>query len=174
MASTSYGVTQLLAEWSRGDQAALNKLLPLVHEELRRLAHHYMRGENPGHPLQTGITGAPAPNMGKGPAAMGTGNNYDPHVFYLTVDEAWRPDTVWRHRLGSTDPDVKVFYEADDRYWVGIGSTGLMIWGTPFQHAARRALERWLPATWVRPALGFVQETLLLTVAAQIATLPSR
>ena len=53
MASTSHGVTQLLAEWSRGDQAALNKLLPLVHEELRRLAHHYMRRENPGHTLQT-------------------------------------------------------------------------------------------------------------------------
>jgi len=52
-APTSHGVTQLLMDWSRGDQAALNKLLPLVHEELRRLAHHYMRAESPNHTLQT-------------------------------------------------------------------------------------------------------------------------
>ena len=52
-APTSHGVTQLLLDWSRGDQAALNKLLPLVHEELRRLAHHYMRAESPNHTLQT-------------------------------------------------------------------------------------------------------------------------
>jgi RNA polymerase sigma factor (TIGR02999 family) len=52
-APTSHEVTQLLLDWSRGDQAALNKLLPLVHEELRRLAHHYMRGESPNHTLQT-------------------------------------------------------------------------------------------------------------------------
>ncbi|WP_327112154.1 S9 family peptidase [Nocardia sp. NBC_01730] len=45
------------------------------------------------------------------------------HVFYQTVDESWRPDTVWRHRLGSTEPDVKVFHEPDERYWVSIGAT---------------------------------------------------
>ena len=50
---SSFEVTQLLADWSRGDQTALDKLLPLVHEELRRLAHNYMRRENPGHTLQT-------------------------------------------------------------------------------------------------------------------------
>ncbi|WP_280460523.1 S9 family peptidase [Nocardia carnea] len=55
------------------------------------------------------------------------------HVFYQTVDESWRPDTVWRHRLGSgTDTDVKVFHEPDERYWVSIGGTRsekyLMIW----------------------------------------------
>ena len=52
-APSSHEVTQLLLDWSRGDQAALNKLLPLVHEELRRLAQHYMRGESPYHTLQT-------------------------------------------------------------------------------------------------------------------------
>lgn len=46
------------------------------------------------------------------------------HIFYQTVDESWRPDTVWRHRLGtSKDQDVKVFHEPDDRFWVGIGLT---------------------------------------------------
>ena len=46
-------VTQLLADWSRGDDAALAELTPLVYEELRRLAHHYMEGERPDHTLQT-------------------------------------------------------------------------------------------------------------------------
>lgn len=39
--------------WSEGDQSALESLTPLVHKELRRLAHHYMKGERPGHTLQT-------------------------------------------------------------------------------------------------------------------------
>ena len=46
-------VTQLLVAWGDGDGAALDKLMPLVHEELRRLAHHYMRGEGPGNTMQT-------------------------------------------------------------------------------------------------------------------------
>ena len=46
-------VTQLLQQWSHGDDAALVKLTPLVYEELRRLAHHYMEGERPNHTLQT-------------------------------------------------------------------------------------------------------------------------
>jgi RNA polymerase sigma-70 factor, ECF subfamily len=46
-------VTQLLQQWSHGDDAALAELTPLVYEELRRLAHHYMEGERPGHTLQT-------------------------------------------------------------------------------------------------------------------------
>ena len=46
-------VTQLLANWSHGDHAALEKLTPLVYEELRRLAHHYMEGQRPDHTLQT-------------------------------------------------------------------------------------------------------------------------
>jgi RNA polymerase sigma factor (TIGR02999 family) len=45
-------VTQLLAAWSRGDQAALEALTPLVHQELHRLAARYMAGERPGHILQ--------------------------------------------------------------------------------------------------------------------------
>jgi RNA polymerase sigma factor (TIGR02999 family) len=46
-------VTQLLADWSQGDDAALTKLTPLVYEELRRLAHHHMVGQRPDHTLQT-------------------------------------------------------------------------------------------------------------------------
>jgi RNA polymerase sigma-70 factor (ECF subfamily) len=46
-------VTQLLAHWSHGDDAALGELTPLVYEELRRLAHHQMGGQRPDHTLQT-------------------------------------------------------------------------------------------------------------------------
>ena len=46
-------ITQLLVAWGKGDQAALEELAPLVHAELRRLAHHYMGRERPGHTLQT-------------------------------------------------------------------------------------------------------------------------
>ncbi len=46
-------ITRLLVAWGDGDQAALDELTPLVHEELHRLAHHYMGGERTGHTLQT-------------------------------------------------------------------------------------------------------------------------
>jgi oligopeptidase B len=44
-------------------------------------------------------------------------------VYYVTVDEAWRPDTVWRHRLGSGLPADRVYHEADERFWVAVGRT---------------------------------------------------
>jgi RNA polymerase sigma-70 factor, ECF subfamily len=50
---SSQEITQLLLAWSEGDQAALEKLTPLVYAELRRLAKGYMIGERPGHTLQT-------------------------------------------------------------------------------------------------------------------------
>jgi RNA polymerase sigma-70 factor, ECF subfamily len=46
-------VTLLLQDWCRGDQAALDRLVPLVYDELHRLAHIYMVRERPGHTLQT-------------------------------------------------------------------------------------------------------------------------
>jgi len=52
-APASQEITQLLLAWSDGDQAALEKLTPLVYAELRRLAKGYMFGERPGHTLQT-------------------------------------------------------------------------------------------------------------------------
>jgi RNA polymerase sigma-70 factor, ECF subfamily len=47
------GVTQLLAAWSHGDEGALEALMPLVYDELHRLARNYMRQERPGHTLST-------------------------------------------------------------------------------------------------------------------------
>src|SRR5262245_37774113 len=46
-------VTELLSNWSKGDEAALAELTPLVYEDLRRLAHRYMQGQRPDHTLQT-------------------------------------------------------------------------------------------------------------------------
>ena len=46
-------VSKLLRAWSGGDPGALEKLTPIVYNELRRLARQYMRGERPGHSLQT-------------------------------------------------------------------------------------------------------------------------
>jgi oligopeptidase B len=45
-------------------------------------------------------------------------------LFYLTVDDSWRPHRVWRHTIG-TDPagDTLVLEEADERFWVGVGLT---------------------------------------------------
>jgi RNA polymerase sigma factor (TIGR02999 family) len=46
-------ITQMLVDWGNGDQAALEKLTPLVYDELHRLARRYMGRERPGHTLQT-------------------------------------------------------------------------------------------------------------------------
>jgi RNA polymerase sigma factor (TIGR02999 family) len=50
---SSQEITQLLVAWSDGDESALDQLAPLIHAELHRLAHNYMRRERPGHLLQT-------------------------------------------------------------------------------------------------------------------------
>ena len=50
---SSPDVTQLLANWSKGDQAALDQLMPLVYGELRRLASAYLRRERSNHTLQS-------------------------------------------------------------------------------------------------------------------------
>jgi len=51
--SSDADITALLVDWSNGDRSALDKLLPLVERELHRLAHSYMRREDPDHTLQT-------------------------------------------------------------------------------------------------------------------------
>ena len=51
--SSAHQVTQLLVRWRAGDRRALDELTPLVYDELHRLASRYMRGERPGHTLQT-------------------------------------------------------------------------------------------------------------------------
>ncbi len=51
--SKTHQVTELLDAWSHGDKEALDKLMPLVYDELRRLARQHMRQERSGHTLQT-------------------------------------------------------------------------------------------------------------------------
>ncbi len=46
-------ISQLLQRWSQGDRAALDELLPLVYDELHRIAHRYLAQQAPGHTLQT-------------------------------------------------------------------------------------------------------------------------
>ncbi len=53
MAAASLNVTQLLVGWGKGDKAALDQLLPIVYDELRRQAARYLRRERVGHTLQT-------------------------------------------------------------------------------------------------------------------------
>ncbi|MGA7943725.1 MAG: ECF-type sigma factor, partial [Candidatus Sulfotelmatobacter sp.] len=51
--SSTHEVTRLLKAWSVGDEAALEKLTPLVYRQLHNIAQRYMAGERPGHTLQT-------------------------------------------------------------------------------------------------------------------------
>jgi oligopeptidase B len=45
-------------------------------------------------------------------------------LYYSTVDEAWRPDKIWRHRLGDDQADDElVHHESDERFWLGVGRT---------------------------------------------------
>lgn len=51
--AASHQVTLLLVDWSKGDESALERLMPLVYDELRRMAKHFMRGQPSGHTFQT-------------------------------------------------------------------------------------------------------------------------
>src|SRR5260370_308781 len=53
MSQTPKNVTNLLIAWQDGDKAALDKLIPIVYDELRRQAARYLRRERAGHTLQT-------------------------------------------------------------------------------------------------------------------------
>ncbi|MFY9713730.1 MAG: S9 family peptidase, partial [Microbacterium sp.] len=45
-------------------------------------------------------------------------------ILYTTLDDSWRPDTLWLHRIGTAvDDDVKLFHETDERFWLGAGIT---------------------------------------------------
>jgi oligopeptidase B len=44
-------------------------------------------------------------------------------VYYTTLDDAWRPDTIWRHRIAAGLPAEKVYHEPDDRFWLAVGRT---------------------------------------------------
>jgi RNA polymerase sigma factor (TIGR02999 family) len=53
MGETNSRATSLLRQWSDGDPQALDRLVPIIYKELRRLAHYHLRGERNGHTLQT-------------------------------------------------------------------------------------------------------------------------
>jgi RNA polymerase sigma factor (TIGR02999 family) len=53
MTPSPNSISQLLSEWRDGDETALDRLMPLVYREMRRMAHRYMRLERPGHTMQT-------------------------------------------------------------------------------------------------------------------------
>ena len=53
MTLSTPGLTELLSDWQQGDQTALNRLTPLVYDELRRIAHRYVQRERNGHTLGT-------------------------------------------------------------------------------------------------------------------------
>ena len=69
-------------------------------------------------------TGELLPDQVPGTSYGATWDLTGTHLFYTTVDEAWRADKIWRHRLG-TDPaeDVVVHHETDERFWVSVGRT---------------------------------------------------
>jgi len=53
MTPSPNSITQLLIDWREGDDTALDRLMPLVYDEMRRMAHRYMQRERPGHTLET-------------------------------------------------------------------------------------------------------------------------
>lgn len=67
------------------------------------------------------VTGEELPDEIRDTAGGAVWSRDAQYLFYLTVDDAWRPDTVWRHHIGAGGADTRVFHEPDERYWVGIG-----------------------------------------------------
>ena len=68
-------------------------------------------------------------------------------VFYCTVDESWRPDTVWRHAVGTTGDDGRVFHEPNEAYWVGAGLTRSQRYLLIEASSSITSEVRWLDAT---------------------------
>lgn len=67
--------------------------------------------------------GAVLPDVLEGIGAGATWSPDGRFVFYTRVDEAWRPHEVWRHEVGSKEPDIRVFAEPDEKFFVGVGRT---------------------------------------------------
>jgi oligopeptidase B len=69
-------------------------------------------------------TGELLPDQVPGVAYGATWSLDGRYLFYSTVDDAWRPDRVWRHELGTgAGDDVVVFHEPDERFWASVGRT---------------------------------------------------
>lgn len=62
---------------------------------------------------------------------------------YLTVDDAWRPDRLWRHRLGATDEDELLHVEPDERFWLGVDCSRDNRW-VQVAAASKTTTEVWL------------------------------
>ena len=62
---------------------------------------------------------------------------------YLTVDDAWRPDQLWLHRLGTTDTDELLYTEPDERYWLGVDCSRDHRW-VQLGAASKTSTEVWL------------------------------
>jgi oligopeptidase B len=70
------------------------------------------------------VSGETAPDEIPGTFYGGAWSADGSALFYVTVDEAWRPYRVWRHLIGTpANEDVVVFEEPDERFWVGVGLT---------------------------------------------------
>ncbi|GAA4915340.1 oligopeptidase B [Stackebrandtia albiflava] len=65
-------------------------------------------------------TGVDLPDVIEGVFYGGAWSRSGDYFFYATVDETWRPDKIWRHRLGDTGDDPLVYTETDERFWTGI------------------------------------------------------
>lgn len=68
-------------------------------------------------------TGEPYPDEIAGIGAGATWAADNQTVYYTTVDAAWRPDTVWRYRLGAGESSEQVYHEPDERFWLAVGRT---------------------------------------------------
>lgn len=66
-------------------------------------------------------TGELYPDVIPGIASGATWAADNETLYYMTVDDAWRPDTVWRHRLASGLSPEQVYHEPDERFWLGVG-----------------------------------------------------
>ena len=69
-------------------------------------------------------TGDLLPDVITGVIGGATWNREGTDLYYTTIDDSWRADKIWRHRLGTEQAeDELVFHETDGRFWVGVGRT---------------------------------------------------
>jgi len=88
------------------------------------------------------LTGEPLPDQIDEVAAGGDWA-LDDAFCYLTVDDSWRPDQLWRHRLGSMEPDELLLAEPDERFWLGVDSSRDHRW-LIVSVASKNTTECWL------------------------------
>ena len=92
-------VSTLLRAWSDGDQNALDRLTPIVYDELRRLAGHYLRQERTGHSLQATalVNEAYLRLIGTGQHFQKSARHFRPQIFMIAANEH---EFVFRRAIG--------------------------------------------------------------------------